>query len=192
MNKYVPIISAFAVGMFLGGVGGFSVGVVSTDFGKKIVRELNSVEEQAKITTPKTITRKGFTLNHPANWAVDTSMDDYDPDTYFDINSPGGSWVMFMIYDFESVPKEDTESQVENYKNYVGKATKTTFQRWGKYTGYGVELKGKLSGITPGRVRIFTYSNALKSFTVIEQQYDADARKTQPGLNLIESTFNLK
>jgi hypothetical protein len=192
MNKYVPIIVAFATGLGLGGIGGFSAGVVSTDLGKKFIRQLNTIEEPAGVAKPKSIARKRFTIQHPDNWVVDTSMDDYDPDTYFTIESPGGASTMLTIYNYESIPKDDTQSQVDFYKTYVNNLTKKEFRKWGQYSGYGVELKGKISGITPGRIRIFSYSNALKSFTIIEQQYDADASKTQPGFDLVEKSFALK
>jgi hypothetical protein len=128
----------------------------------------------------------------PANWKVDKDMEDYDPDTYFSIESPGQNTVFFIVYDVETDALQNVQGQRAYYDDYVKKATKKSFTRWGNYNGHGIAYKGRLMGTNSGTVRIFSHSTSRKSFVIIEEFYEDDRSATQPGFKQIESSFVLK
>ena len=192
MSKRGVAVVALLIGLLLGNLTGFFAGVSSSKFGQDFVEGVFSEERAADVANPQDLKRTGFSLQMPANWKVDTKMDDYDPESYFSIDSPGKNSVTFLIYDMETEPKENVDEQVKSYTlEYMKKATRTPFKKWGRYNGYGIELKGRVMGIDSGRIRIFSYSNEKKSFVVTELYSEDDIANTQPGFQKIESTFKL-
>jgi hypothetical protein len=44
----------------------------------------------------------------------------------------------------------------------------------------------------PGEIKVFSYSNSKVSFLVVSQIFDDDKKLDQPGLKVIENSFQLK
>ena len=44
----------------------------------------------------------------------------------------------------------------------------------------------------PGEIKVFSYSNSKVSFMVVSQVFDDDKKLDQPGLKVIENSFQLK
>lgn len=171
----------------------FVGGIYATDAGKAFMENLFSDEEAADITKTNTLSREGFILQYPSNWTVDRSDDSYDPDHYFSIESAGGSVIVFVIVDASTTPEENVESIVAEYvPNLMKNAVRTAFTTWGKYSGAGVHLKGRLFFVPGANIRVFSHSSAFKSFTIIESFYDEDVLQVCPGFELIASTFELR
>jgi hypothetical protein len=68
---------------------------------------------------------------------------------------------------------------------------RTPFTHWGSYEGQGALLKGKLLGLTPGTIRVFSWRSGTHTFAVMEQTYDEDRARVAPGFDLIERTFHV-
>jgi len=99
----VMMILAVAAVAFVGGI-------YATDAGKAYMEDLFLDEEHAEIASPNTLVREGFILQYPSNWTIDTRDDDYDPDHYFSIESPGSSLIVFVIVDIPTSPEENVEN----------------------------------------------------------------------------------
>jgi hypothetical protein len=192
MNKKAVAAVALIIGLIAGNVTGFMAGVSSTKVVQDFFQDIALEETAADVGNPKTIQRAGFSVKTPGNWTVDTKMEDHDADNYFSIDSPGDSYALFTIYELASEPKENVEEQITSYDDYVKTSIRTHFSKWGRYSGYGIDLKGRIAGFTKGGVRVFSHSTAERSFTVTEWYYDEDKANTQPGFKLIESTFDFK
>lgn len=192
MSKKAIWVVAILIGLTLGNVTGFMIGAYSTKAGQDFLEAMVATEEPADVAQPRRIARPAFALQHPANWKVDTAMKDYSPDHYFVIESPGSTYTTFILFDMETDPAENIEDEVKAQAKTIKNAVRTKFNRWGRYSGRGVELKGRVMGINKGGARIFSHSSKNKSFIVVEQYYDDDFAQAGPGLKLIESSFRLK
>jgi hypothetical protein len=150
-------------------------------------------ERSADVDHPERLDRQTFRLQYPGNWKVDTAAADYNPDRNFSIDSPGTSFVMFIIASGELDPKLAVEAHVsQQTAKLMRDATRTPFERWGAYRGAGVLLTGKMLGLSPGTIRIFAFREGEQTVTVIESTSDDDRDKVAPGFALIERTFQVK
>ncbi len=116
--------------------------------------------------------------------------DDYDPDSYFSIDSPSSNYCLVFVYQVEIDTQVAVEEQLEHYRKLYSSAVETSFQRWGAYQGQGVELTGKLFG-TPGGVRVFSHSGEDHGFTIVECFDKSTLSMTRPGFRLIEGSFKI-
>ena len=192
MNTKVLVGVSLLSGLALGSVGGFFAGVSSTQIGQDFLTGMVSVEKPADVAKARTVSRKGFSLQMPGNWKVDTKDVDYNADTYLSIESPGSSYTQFIIYNVESDTKESLDDEVKTQMAFVKNAVQTPFTKWGDLKGHGADLKGRVLGVNRGGVRLFVHSSAGKTMYIYEQYYDDDLRNTQAGFKLIESSFTLK
>lgn len=180
-------------GVVLGGLCGFFLGVRSTTAGKEFIEDMFTTEQAAAVQEPVTLERASFSLSYPRNWKIDDKDEDYQPDHMFSIDSPGDCFVMLTLLDAATDSATTVKDQAELYEDKLIKgAHRTPFTRWGRYAGAGLELKGKMLGITPGTVRIFSHATASRSFVAIESCYDEDRAMTAPGFELIASSFQLR
>jgi hypothetical protein len=187
MSKRAVAVVALLIGLGLGGVVGFLSGAASSKFGQEVVKGMFATEKAADTANAQQLNRKYFSVQMPANWKVDTGMEDYDPDTYFNVESPGGNTVFFMVYDVATDPKENVQHQLAFYDDYVKKARKKPFSRWGQYNGHGMEYKGRLMGRSAGQfassriVRPANRLSSLKNFMMrIRPQRNRDFNRLHP------------
>lgn len=191
-KKFVVVgIVVGVICFILGNVTGFFIGVSSSRLGQEFLEGAFSRAQPADTSRSKKISRKGFSLSYPANWKVDTSDEDYDPDHLFSIDSPNDNTVTFFVFDMPSTPRENVQEQVDAFATLIKNPVKTTFAKWGQCKGYGVDLKGKMLSFLKGGARIFSHSSKSKSFIVIETYYEEDMNTDGPGFRLIESTFKM-
>jgi len=142
-----------------------------------------------------TIERDSFSVKYPSRWTIDKKDADYDPDAFFSIDSPEeGATIMFMIFSMPIDADLMLDEQVKAMKNgLIKKPTAIRdFDKWGKYTGKGKIIEGKILGVFKGHVKLFMYNDGSKSMLVMEQLYDSDAEKFSPDMKAIADSFTFK
>ncbi len=168
------------------------IGLYTTEAGQAFLADNFPDEEYAEITNPLSITHNQYSLKYPSNWTLDTSSLDYDPDSYFSIDSAAQtSFVEFFIFDFEA----ESSEWILDIKTYfqqgvIYESVESPFFQWGSFQGVGVQLNGKAMFLDC-TIRIFMYSSDNISIGIVESFYDEDTQFVQPGFNLIRSTFKL-
>ncbi len=157
---------------------------------------IEAVEVAADVANPQTIDRPGFLLQHPGNWEMDIKDPDYVADHVFWMDTPGQSWVLFIVNDEPSDPAENVQEELADLAKDLDLgdlafAERSNFTQWGAYLGTGLQLK-HISGDETATARFFSFSSGKKSFVVVERYADADLPLLQPGLDMVRSTFKLK
>jgi hypothetical protein len=186
----VSLIIAIVVSLVVGVIAGFFLGAASTKAGKAFLNNILENEQKAEVSRPKTLVRDRFQLQYPSNWRIKVDDEDYDPDAMFSIESPGSAFVMFVIGAGETKPEDTLQSQIRPFEKLMNRPVVTRFERYGRFTGKGAILKGKVMGIRT-TTRLFSlYQNGL-TVMVTEQCPDEDLKPVQPGLSLIEKSFSL-
>jgi hypothetical protein len=140
------------------------------------------------------IDRPGFTLEYPSSWTVDTKDPDYDPDALFSLDIDENNLMMFVIMDTKVDPKMLIDAQQSQLKERLMKKTEseTPFTRWGAYTGNGLTMKGKLLGVFPGTIRIFSANHGELTLLVVSQCLDSDLKKWETAMKNVEQSFHFK
>jgi hypothetical protein len=178
--------------LFIGLVVGFFVGIGATKAGSAFLEDFASNEAPADVTHPKNYVRPGFSFKYPGNWRIDAEAPENDPDHHVDVESPGSCMTMLFVFDTPLDPAVSVREQVAAFvPKLLSAPARTPFATWGKYTGQGVLLKGKMLGLTEGSIRVFSHANDKRSFIAVEQCYDEDMKQVKPGLDLVESSFEL-
>jgi hypothetical protein len=177
----------------LGGLLGFGAGVLSTQAARDFLRAALKDEQRADVSSRKSVSRPGFHFEMPGNWQIDTRSPDYDPDHQFSLETPGQSFLMFIIADAELDATAILEKHVDAQRARALKsAERSGFLGWGAHQGQGARLSGKYLGLTPGTVRIFVFVAAGRTYTVVESTYDEDVALVEPGFRLVERTFRVR
>lgn len=184
--------SIAAVAFFAGGAVGFASGLLSVKGARDFFSAMTQSEQRADVGTPVVVERPAFRFEHPANWKIDASDKDYDPDHLFTLDTPGQSFMMFVVAEATVDPKEALETNVTAQQKVVKGAVREPFTRWGSFDGAGAVLRGKHLGITPGSVRIFAWQSGGRTFTVVQSTFDEDRDKVSPGFELVARTFRVK
>jgi len=194
----VTVLISAVVFLSLGFSVGFIVGVFSTkggqefaqEFAQDFATEVTAIERPADLDNPKRIMQQRILLKHPGNWRVDVDEEEYDPETYFTIYSPGQSYISFEIWH----EKIDAEELLRDYVNYYRDEFEMrpgkTSDSWGSYEGVGTQLTGSTLG-EKHHIRIFCYESENTSFRITESFDEAGRRHTAKGYKLVESTFEL-
>ena len=187
----VGIAIGLFVGLLVGVLVGFGLGTVTT---RQVRRAADGAQEEpADVASPKALEREGFQLKFPGNWRVASEEDDFDPDEYFSIDSPGGSYVTLEIIDEPVAVDEEVRQCVADFvPEWISRPEKEPFTSWGAYEGLGLLLTGSNCYGEKGGVRIFAHSSDRGAFVVIEVYYDDDLTLVSPGLDLIRKTFKLR
>ena len=116
--------------------------------------------------------------------------EDYDPDAMFSIDSPGSALVMFIIGAGETKPEDTLQSQIRPFEKLISRPAISRFEKYGRYTGNGAILKGRVMGIKT-TVRLFCFHQNGLTVMITEQCPDEDLKPVQAGLRLIEGSFSL-
>lgn len=178
--------------LFIGLGVGFVCGIGATKVGASFLEGMTSKEEPAEVTHPRSYVRPGFSFKYAANWKLEAEGPDNDPDHHVNVDSPGSCLTMLFIFDVAISPEVNVKAQTDAFvPKLISAPSRTLFTGWGRYEGQGVILKGKMLGITPGSLRIFSHADDKRSFVVVEQCYDEDMAHTKPGFDLVESSFEL-
>ncbi|WP_437304352.1 hypothetical protein [Sorangium sp. So ce388] len=108
------------------------------------------------------------------------------------VESPGSCMTMLFVFDAPTEPADNVQAHIDAFvPRLIWAPARTPFTMWGKYAGRGVLLKGKLLGVNEGSARVFSHANDKRSFVAVEQRYDDDMERVKPGLELVESSFEL-
>lgn len=182
---------AVAISLIVGGIGGFFLGIASTKLGKEFLEGLSKQEQMAAVEEPQKLVRERFELLYPANWSVNTDDEDYDADYMFSIASPGATFVLFMMGDVETDPQENIQNQITAYTKFLGNPTTARFCSYGKLTGEGVQLNGRVMGVKL-TVKAFSFSKSGFTAIIVQQYPDDDLKYVEDGLALIERSFSLR
>jgi hypothetical protein len=184
--------TSVAVLFLLIGLGaGFLLGLGATQAGSAVLEAFMTSEAPADVAHAKSYARPGFSFKYPGNWKVDVEDKDHDPDHFLTVESPGSCMIMLIVFDTALAPEDMVQKQVDAFvPKLLSSPARTPITTWGKYSGTGVLLKGKILSINPGAVRIFSHANEKRSFVTVEQCYDEDIKDVQPGLDLISSSFD--
>jgi len=140
------------------------------------------------------INREVFSFLYDSTWVLDKADADYNPDSFlsFDSRTKNG-FITIIIYDHPTDSKKNVNDQLAEHRATTMKtSTYSRFSQWGKYKGSGVILKGRIMDTYPGEIKVFSYSNSKVSFLVVSQIFDDDKKLDQPGLKVIENSFQLK
>jgi hypothetical protein len=193
VKRFSSRLLAFAViaSLLVGGVTGFFLGIGSTKIGKQFLEDMVEDEQQADVSNPSKVQREKFEIQYPSNWKVDTEDEDYDADTMFSIDSPGSTFVMFVIMPGLVDPDEMVQIQIEQFRKLVSTMSVTKLERYGSHTGKGAKLTGKTLGIST-TTRVFSFKQDNMTIMITEQCPDDDRPLAQAGLKLIEKSFKLK
>ncbi len=154
---------------------------------------LADIEETNRVEAPFSLTRlarPSFSLSYPSNWSIDTADAQYDPDSFFTIETPDDGMIQFLVF----APHIDTSpfatDIVSEFRDKQFSAvTSTSFSHWGRYEGKGIALRGKLLSILRAEVRVFHASSASRPFIVVEMCYDDSRDTDQVGFQMIRDTF---
>ena len=144
----------------------------------KRIQSFFEEEKIPAITNPKMIKQELFELKYPSNWEYQEDKENkvnLDFKSYL-IESTGNSYIQLFVYGTAM----DNKSCVEEVRD-----------SWGKQKGYGVKLTGKILFLNPGSINIFCFTQAEKTFSIIEFYYEEDFERIKPGLFLIQSSFKL-
>ncbi len=174
------------------GVGaGFLLGLGATKAGSAVLDAFMTSEAPADVAHAKSYVRPGFSFRYPGNWKVDIEDEDHDADHFLTVESPGSCMTMLIVVDTALDPEDMVQNQVDAFvPKLLSSPARSPITTWGRYTGTGVLLKGKILSINPGAVRIFSHANEKRTFVAVEQCYDEDIKDVQPGLDLISSSFD--
>jgi hypothetical protein len=179
----------FAAGVAVG----FGAGVLSVKSARDFFVDLFRSEERAATASPTHLARPAFSFDYPSNWSVDVKDPDYDADHMFSIDTPGQSFVMFMVADGEVDPRDALELHVTQQTEKVIKdAKRTPFEHYGSFEGHGALLEGKHLGMVRGSVRVFCFRSGNRTFQILENVFEEDRAKVEPGFRLIEKTLRLE
>ncbi|WP_309381697.1 hypothetical protein [Cerasicoccus frondis] len=144
-----------------------------------------------------TINRPAFSLSYPKEWTIASHQADYDPDKLFTIETGGASHIMIEIFDANS--EMDLENTMRNVLialdgTAVNTYSEAKFDTWGKYTGQGKHLKGKVMNLFPGGLRVFAtvIPGKNKGLLVTEFYMSDDLPNALPGFELISQTLVFK
>lgn len=150
-----------------------------------------ALSEVPEISNPVTVNREGFTLQHPANWSVMTSDEDYDPDYQFMIEPPwSDAIVRFIIYDFPIDPQFEAEMTLDNFATDYDIFDVEEIALWGDHDGSGYRA---IAEIENGRYVLvcFAATGEHRSFEILELAEEPTRETLEPGFDLIRESFGL-
>lgn len=192
MNRITPGILVLIIlgSIIAGGIGGFFLGVLSTKAGKAFIADIFQEELLADIKSPKNINQERYMLQYPGNWKLNIEDEDFDLDSMFSIDSPGNTFVMFVLNNGEIDSEESIKDQIHQFEKIMSNSIIERFEKFGKYSGKGAIMKGKNMGIKM-TVKLFSFTIDDFSIMITQQCPDEDLLLTQDGLKLIENSFEI-
>ena len=142
----------------------------------------------------KLIDQRLYSMQYDANWSIDSTDPDYNPDSYFAIDADENAVFILTIFEEELDLDELLMVFVKSFKGKLLENLKSEkdISSWGKYKGSGKLLNGESPGYPPLVVRIFCLTEAGRSYAMIIQMHEDDVEKHKAGFELIENSFSLK
>lgn len=169
----------------------FKIALISTALATTVLfsSQPSRADEKPVAPTHK-YARKDFNFDYPQSWKIDKSDPDYNPDRLFSIDAADdASSIMFMVLNGDLDCVGLLKKQEEGFHKIVKDAKRSSFTSWGSLEGTGVVLSGKCYGVLPMDVRAFCCRHGDETLLVIEQIFDDERSKVEPGFELVRRTF---
>lgn len=185
------LVLAVSGSLIAGGIGGFLLGVATSELGAAFLTGMVEQEQPARTQHPREIVRERFELRYPENWTIDTADEDYDPDHRFTIESPGAAHVMFFIGQAVLDPEDAVRDQIEAFSSLMGAPSIERFESYGRLAGRGAVMRGRILGISV-TVKAFACCAEGVTAIIVQQCPDDDAGLVRDGFELIEQSLMLR
>lgn len=141
------------------------------------------------ISAPMGINREVYSFNAPGNWNLSESQ--RDPFTNLEISAKQYSWFTTMIIDRDMT----AQAELDLYLNHSIDDQLVSFTTMTTWMGlHGVGVQGQLQKSLAGYQQFKAFYTPLadgRIFVVKMYQAESSTNLTNPGFNLIESTFKL-
>ena len=173
------------------GILGFIGGFLSTEAAREFFVDAFATEQRADVKNPEEIETSLYTLSYPGNWSLDQSDPNLDFENYLSIDTPGGSYLTMSFAHYETSAEEATNDDIEATIGEMRNVEVSTFDRYGKYQGFGKVVKGHIFGLLT-EVRVFSTTFEEFTVTIFEQTYEEDLKMVKPGFQLVERTLSFK
>lgn len=135
------------------------------------------------------VRREGFRLLHPVTWVLDALDPFHDPDHNLFFQGPAGASIAVMLLDEPAPPEVLVEEMAGQHG--LRRTKRSTFDRWGRYAGHGVEVRGQTAEGELSGVRVFGWSDEARSFLVTERYTEEGYQEARPGFEVLSSSFRL-
>lgn len=144
---------------------------------------------QQKTSTAKVLLKQpGFQLEHYSDWTIDSTA---GGENMLQLNSPSkNSFASVALFNKGIDEKQYVNDQVKRFVPAIIKDAKVDSFTIGNYTGYGVKIEGYLE-FKPIELKIFAGRRDTSSFALMTQLLVSSRATDEPGLQLIQSSFNL-
>lgn len=169
----------------------FFGGVASTEKGLSFLEDMFRVERRAEVKNKQSFTRPRFQFDYPGNWKLNTTREGHDPDTNFFFDSPGNSYVHFIVSPEEYDPQENIDDKYQNYLQYMPTMKTKSLSGYGKYGGKGLSMRGRFFGFAT-TINVYSFYHEGLTFIIVEQCTDEDFKMVSPGFSLIEKSLRIK
>ncbi len=133
-----------------------------------------------------------YELSYPSTWRLDTSKGQPNLDESFTIDAPGSCHAAFYLFSSpvgEEVRVAVTEAITGAFKSAP---VARPFSNWGALAGVGVELSGRLTDSSTGRIRTFSHSEPTRSLVVQEFCFDDELPAAREGFDLLAASFRFR
>jgi hypothetical protein len=94
-----------------------------------------------------------------------------------------------MIHDEPADPAALVEGM--SARHGLSAARERPFQRWGRYDGVGVDIRGTAEGDLPGGMRLFASSLGSASFLIAESYLESGYALARNGFDAVELSFTV-
>ena len=149
------------------------------------------LEKTPNLEAPHRIEREGFRLEYPANWEVDQSDVDYDPDLDFAIGPIlADAQLQFWFYHDAMDPRECVDQTLENLSQAFEVSVLGEISRWGKFDGAGYEAEAMIDGGMYD-VTLFCATEGQQPFEIMWVSAAGVTRRMQPGHDLMRDSLKL-
>lgn len=150
----------------------------------------NSSKEKHKI---ETVNRQRCSFDVTDKLYLDRIDSSFNPQAYFNIKSYlTDNLLQLFVYDskFDEEEKLDAEVKGLSAPDVFIPSSIEKINRFGKYQGKGVIMKGHYSGgIVNGTIKIFCFSDSAKGFLAVRQTIQS---KDVNEFDVVENSFTLK
>jgi len=140
------------------------------------------------------IDRKTFSLSLPSGWTEDIKDDMYDPDSvvFFENSESCLCTVIIGKKSAGATVEKLFKAQKEAWLKKFTDSRTIDFSRWSGYDGKGVEIEGKIQGITRSRARVFGFEKNDNVCIISEFGTIDDLKTFASDFEQIQKTFKLK
>ena len=183
--------TAFAWTFLVVGIADASVWMIGqalrSDLLKSIALELTG-PHAARTAEPLSIERPAFALRHPSNWTVEAPEEESEHTALVD--TPNGGFFQVIAFDDHADADASFDGMLQEYRGKGTGRRETPFERWGKHSGRGRELRVNYFGGFDATIRLFVAAEEAGAFLTLEFWFDESGSMEKPGFTLIQDSFD--